>query len=360
MKTLDDLTPEIRAKIPIYKERCTKELYDGTEWANFNPKLGTEYLEKIYELANYKEKPVVLFSEDPDDFKMKFRQIHSKNGEKIVEQLFNSKNGNGEKLTEEDETKLVDKLFSLKLTKAEASIPVKSHYLYLASIYHRVYLTWYKFIQDEFNIDHKNKEILNWLYERANNNIARCYFTQSFVLVLKTPQYIKRNEVGFHNVHGAAIDWPNFKLYYVNGRKIPNDVFEKVINQTYTFEEFVNLDNEDIKAGVVTIITEKFGNEALIKFLDAKVVDEETLEHSSGHTEIVKLWKTNKKFQFVNDLNGNSNQPYAWMELRCPSTGSVYLIPTSAHFTSAVEACKYHRPQQIPASLKYDFTKFNS
>ena len=37
MKTLKDLTPEIRAKIPLYKERAIKNLYNGTEYADWKP-----------------------------------------------------------------------------------------------------------------------------------------------------------------------------------------------------------------------------------------------------------------------------------------------------------------------------------
>jgi hypothetical protein len=354
--TMDDLTPEIMAKIPEYREKCRKDLYSGVEFANFNLDEIIEYIEKIYSLCDFK-KPVIIIAQDPTDYKKIYSNLQQKDSMKLVEDLFNVKN--------DCKTKMNANMFNalneqLNQPYTGQPLEIKSHYLFLCSTYHRVYLTWYKFIQDEFNIKHANKETLDWFYKRAFNNISRCFFTEQYVLVLRMPKYIRRNEIGFHNVHGASIEWEDYKIYHINGRKIPADIFNAVANQTMSFEDFNKIDDEDIKASIVTMITERFGNEELMKFLDAKVVDEQTINHSSGHSEVVRLWKTNKKYEFINDLNGNTNQPYAWLDLTCPSTGSKYLIATSAHFKDAIEACKFHRPQSIPIELKYDFNSFNN
>jgi hypothetical protein len=351
MKTLEDLTPEIRAKIDEYKKRCVADLYSGVEHENFNRRQSIEYIEKIYDIAKLK-KPIVFFAEDPNDYAKKFRQIHAQVNLDAIVKAYEAKNENGEFPDLENDIKLSD--------ESAPDVEVKSHYLFLCSSYHRVYLMWYKFIQDEFKIDHKNVDTLNYLYENANNNIARAYFTQSFVLVLRMPKYIRRNNVGFHSVDHPAIEWPNYGMYYINGRRIPQDIFTAVLNKTYTFSEFNSLTDEDIKAIIVSMIIEKHGNDYLKEFLNASVVDEQVIEHSSGYTEMVKLWKTNEVYPFLCDINDNPNQPYAWIELICPSSGAVYLIDTSAHFTNALDACKFHRPNSIPMELSYNFNEFNN
>lgn len=354
MKTLEDFTPEIRAKIQGYKDRCVKDLYSGKEYGNFDINMTVSYIEKIYEIAK-KERPVIIIADDPIDYKRKFQILQTEKAINIVNDYYI-------KLNETDSK--VENMFdfkSIKIKKSEiANVPVKSHYLYLCSAYHRVFLMWYKFIQDEFKIDHKNKEILDWLYENGNNNISRCYFTQLYVLVLRMPHYIRRNAVGFHSTTLPAIEWDNYKMYYINGRKITEEIFNAVNNKTYTFDEFVSESNDDVKASITSMISENFGNEGLMEFLNATIVDEKVINHSSGYSEAVKLWKTRNTYAFLSDINGNLNQPYAWLELVCPSSGSKYLIPTSPHFTDAVESCKYHRPESIPMELKYDFTQFNN
>jgi hypothetical protein len=360
MKTLDDLTPEIMAKIPMYKERCTKDLYIGVEAANFNREMSTEYIEKIYELAKF-EKPVCIFSEDPKDYERKFRMLAKENYLEVVEKIYNEKNIKKPNLSKIEELeKQLDLMLEDPNVVVDESIKPTSQYLFLCSSYHRVFLTWYKFVQDEFNIDHSNKEILDWLYERANNNILRCHFTKGFVLVLKMPHRIIRNDIGFHCTTDGAIRWPNFKQYFVNGRRMPEDIFNNTLNGNLTFEDFLKIDDEDIKAGIITMIKENKGERGLMDFLGAKVVDEQIIQHSSGYSETVKLWKTTKTFSFLSDIDGNMDQPYAWVEMTCPSSGSVYLVDTSAHFNDAVEAMKFHRPSTIPHEMKYDFSEFNN
>lgn len=354
MFTIDDLTPEIRAKISEYKEKCTKDLYSGVEYDNFSENDIIEYIHKIYEYVGF-SKPIILIANDPIDYGKKYRILQNNDVANKINSVFEKLNS-GENIKED--VKDIYKEFDSK--KPDMSISVRSHSLFLCSSYHRVYLTWYKFIQDEFKIKHKNEEILNWFYKRANNNILRSYFTNHYVLVLRMPKYIRRNDIGFHSVDKPSIEWLNYKMYYINGRKIDEKYFNAVSNKTITFNDFMKIDDEDTKANIISMINEKYGEEYLMEFLDAKVVDEQTVSHSSGHIETVKLWKTNQKFEFLNDLNGNMNQPYAWIELICPTSGSKYLISTSPHFVDALEACKFHRPSKINLDMEYDFEEFNN
>jgi hypothetical protein len=231
--------------------------------------------------------------------------------------------------------------------------------MFICSIYARVYLTWYKFIQDEFNIDHDKKNILNELYDLINKTfISRCYFTEKIVLVLKTPKKIYFNEKNvLHNVHGPSYSYEGeINYYHVNGREIPKKYVEEPININMLLEER----NEDLKAAMVTIIKEREGQEGLLKFLNARVIDEKTITHDSGHIETFKIYHTKEKYSFLQDSEGNFNQPYAFFEEKCPSTGQVYLIDTSAHFKCAIEAAKFHRPSMVGHEIDYNFKFFNN
>lgn len=344
MKTLNDLTLEIKNKIPVYREKCIKDLYSGKEFNSFNKEMSEAYIDKIYEISKF-QKPIVIFAKDPKDYKIKQQELQNTENLQKIYKLYLKKNN----LPAADDTIFENQKFINK-----------SHYLFLCSSYHRVYLTWYKFIQDEFKIDHKNKEILDWLYENANNNISRCFFTKIYVLVLRMPKRIFRNTIGFHNISEGAIQWENYSMYYINGRRLPEDLFKKTVNNTLTFDEFIQITDENLKGSIITLMKERFGNEYLMNFLNAVVVDEKEIKHSSGYSETVRLFKTKQQYPILINMLGENNQPYAWLELKCPSTNSIFLIDTSAHFTDAIEACKFHRPQQIPSELKYDFNSFNN
>ena len=78
MKTLEDLTPEILAKIPLYKEKCVKELYNGTEYANWKREYTVDYIEYIYKLCD-KSKPVVIVANNIEEYKRLYNLLFNDN-----------------------------------------------------------------------------------------------------------------------------------------------------------------------------------------------------------------------------------------------------------------------------------------
>lgn len=362
MKTLKDLTPEIKGKIAGYKSACVDKLYSGEEHSLNKREDTVKYIEEIYSIAGF-EKPVVIIAKNPDVYKTWFKLLNSKNFVKKIDSLFSFKNdkksvlSDNNKLEKELEEEL-EKVSGEKLEKGLDEIKVKSHWLFLCSIYSRVYLMWYKFIKDEFNITCTKSQDLDKLYGLVNKTfITRCFFTNKYVLVLKTPSKIVRNEVGFHNTSGGAIQFEGgYNMYYINGRRVD----KKIIDMDFTFQDFLNEKNEDTKGAMITVIRDRKGQEGLMDFLGAVEVDCRTITHNSGHTETFYLYKTNEKYDFLQDRHGNFGQPYCWSCMECPSTGTKYLVDNSADFTNAIEAMKFLRPSFIPMDMKYDFSLFNN
>ena len=269
----------------------------------------------------------------------------------------------GNELGNELDNELYNELYNeLSIELRNELKPVKSHYIFLLNSYSRVYLMWYKFIKDEFNLPCSKTKELDWLYNNVNlANIARGFFCKKVALVLRMPSKILRNNIGFHSLtNEGAIQYPNQKLHYINGRKIPNWVFDKFNDNTLTFNDFIKETNEDIKAGIITLIKENKGNEVLLNFLNAVLIDECVLKHDNGHIETIKLYKTKESYTFLRDRNGKTNVPYAWTEMVCPSTGQTYLIDTSADFTTALESIKFHRPKFIPKDFSYNWSEFTN
>jgi len=373
MKTLEDLTPEIRAKIPLYKDRARNDLYSGEEYKNWKREDCAKYVEYVYNLAKRDLKPVVIIADSPSQYKLFWNLIFNDrindDTYKVIDQILDLKNG--KKI--DFDTSLI-KGMNPQLVKEFASelgmeldpgqeVPVseklfeqcKQHYLFLMSEYSRVYLTWYAFINREFNLPlKKNQDHLDWLYDNVNKaSIAKGFFCEKVVLILRMPSKIIRNKIGFHSAFEPAIQYPNEGMYYLNGRKMENWVFEDYEKGTLTFEKFNKEQNEDIRAGIITLIKEREGNEGLIKFLGAQVVDEQTVVHEGGYTETLKLYKTKQKFPELQNSKGEYNQQAAWIYMVCPSTGQSYLIDTCPLFKDAVECAKWHRPKGVPASVPY-------
>lgn len=352
-KTISDFTQEIKNKIPIYQDRAIKDLYSGKEYNQWKRKDTVEYIEKIYELAGEK-KPVVIIASSIEEYKLYYNYIFNSTAyDAKIEHLFDVKN-NGVKLNK-------------KLLKATAPtitnmIAVQYHYLFIASEYSRVYLMWYKFIKDEFKLETSKAEILDWLYEKVNKaNIAKAFFCEKVCLVLRMPMKINRNDNFLHcTTNEGAIVYPDKKYHFLNGRAMPEWVFNKYFSKTLSFDDFNNEKNEDIRGGIITLIKENEGNEGLLKFLNADLIDQQTITHDNGKKETLKYYKTKEKYSFLLDSKGNNNVSYAWLEETCASTGQTYLIDSCPSFTNAVEAAKFHRPKGIPKSLDYNWKLFTT
>jgi hypothetical protein len=222
-------------------------------------------------------------------------------------------------------------------------------------------LGWYKFIKDEFNIDAEiNVTLDSWnnMFEEAN--IYSAIFSELVCIVSKYPRQIHRNANNdLHSTTTSAVDWAysteltKWDCCYVNGRQISSETLNKVVSDQFTFQEFIKLTNEDEKGIILSIIKENKGNEGLLVFLNAIEVDKQVVNHANGYTEVLKLFKTKERYSFLMNSKGEENQPYAWIGMICPSTGTQYLIDTCPTFKDAVEAAKWHRPERIPKSVPY-------
>lgn len=366
MKNLSDYTEEIKSKISIYKDKCVNDLYNGTEHSLWKREYTVNYINYIYKLSNEKDKPVVVIADNIIEYKLYFNLLFNERYNKksteiinFVHKIINDPNSSSEDISNSEKL-ILDLKNDLSHIKTDL-IKAETHYLFICSEYSRVYLMWFKFIKDEFKLNTSVGEKLDWLYDNVNkSNIAKAFFCKNIVLVLRMPKKIKRNSVGFHSVDNeGAIIYDNQKLHYINGRNMPNWVFDKYFSKTLTFEDFVNEDNEDIKAGIITLIKENEGNEGLIKFLDAIKVDEQIIHHANNYSETMILYKTKSKYSFLKDSKGNTDVSYAWLSMNCPSTGSNYLIDTCPTFTDVLECAKWHRPSQINSKIPYFWQSAN-
>ena len=379
-KTIKDLTPEIRSKIQEYKERCVKDLYSGKEHREWKRENTVKYIEYVYELAKQPYKPLVVVAKNPLQYRYFWNLLFINNGiKRTIETVFALKNKLYKKiqcselyselaselyseLASQLRSELQSELQSELISELSSEIDWIAHRVFLVNEYARVYLLWYKFIKDEFELTTKKSEQLDWLYNNVNSaHISQCYLTKGIVLVLQMPSKIMRNEVGFHSTgHEAAIQFEgNYNINFINGRRISNWIFEKYYSGNLTFNDFNSLENEDERAGIITLIKENEGSEGVLKFLNATLIDEREINHENGYSEIIKFYKTKEKYSFLQDSKGNTNVEYAWTEFKCPSTGQVYLLDSCPTITNSVEAAKFHRPNFVPHDVEYIWQSAN-
>lgn len=346
-----EITPELKLKIEEYKRVCTENLYNGKEWENYKPENTEKYVDYVYNFAGFKL-PAVIIANTISEYKELFNQIFTfGNYDEIINDIYVRKNGTP--------AEIAALKVPVKGTNTGSYKQPDSHYLYLISEYSRTYLMWYKFLKDELNMKCSKAAELDWLYDNVRqSSIAKGYFTDKCCLILRMPKKIFRNDVGFHNPDGYAIDYGTEGWYYLNGREVKKDIFERIVNNTFSLADYMKLKNDEDKGSVISLLKERGGPEALKEFLGAELIDEKVIKHSETYSETLKLWKSKLKFPFARNKRGEENQPLAWFEEKCPSTGQTYLLETWPDFKDVEEAAKFHRPSVIPRDIVYNWELF--
>ena len=153
---------------------------------------------------------------------------------------------------------------------------------------------------------------------------------KGFCIVCELPNKITRDEAGrLHNTNQSAISWSDgYEQYYIHGRAVKKELFDRCIAGKVTKNDFIKEGNEENKAAIYEIL----GQEKMLQLLDAKEIDRGTFVHTCGDLEEVILYKTTERLPELN------NQPLAWVRFVCPSTGTNYLIDVEPRHTDARKA----------------------
>ena len=322
------------------REIQEKNFEDGIKW----------FYEKLLELPA----PQVIYSNSLDfakKIKNQPRKINRLSIESIVERFLNNYENKNDMRT--DRVLLKSMLLENLHMRHYRAVQKLIYEYYKNGINLKNNLTHVAYI--DFHMQLKGFKTPDFLHfkELFCSGAYHIFFWEKQVVALTAPT-IRFDE--FNLLHSSvypAIEWPgSAKAYYIHYREMPNWIFS-LYGTEELYHNFLEEENEDIRAGIITLIKEREGDQGLISFLKAELIDEKEVVHFSGYREVLRLYKSKEKFDYLYNRHGRPNQPYCWSEFTCPSTGTTYLIDNSADFTDAVKAAKFLRPSIIPQKLTY-------
>lgn len=177
-------------------------------------------------------------------------------------------------------------------------------------------------------------EVIIDLFERSNF-YALC-FTEDTCHILPDPEMIICNGRSlFHSTEGPAIVFAGSKMYYVNGRKVESDFYEKCLEGKITKEDFISERNAENRAIMYAVI----GANKMCHILGAKEVGKRKVKHSvmaastESDVEELPLYKA--------QIEGKT---FAWVQFTCPTTGTKYMIGCSPDNEDPVQAAASQSP----------------
>lgn len=384
MSNIKDLTEEQKAFIPVVKEEWLDKVFKNQLYKNMTDEIIIQRGKELYAFCDLAEPDVKVVS-SPDQVQI-YANIFT-TPELMSKQIEIEYYQTGckwqslvdrylpyETMTQEDFDNTWKRISSsenqdYKVLQAELDKEIQNRINNKKMEYHTFssyvnysdfgWLAFYDFYAKHTDVLDDQKEDLNKIISFVEASFMSVQFDK-LLIVSRYPSSIHKEGDDMHHTSKPAVEFEDgFGLYYVNGRNVEEHIFKAAQNVETAKKAFMENDNEDIRALIITIIKSNMGNEGLLQMLDAYVVDEQTITHSNGYIEQVRLLKSKQSHSFLMNSKGELNQPYAWIEMKCPSTGATYLIDTCPTHTDAKECMKWHRPDGVPAELAYSWMSAN-
>lgn len=217
---------------------------------------------------------------------------------------------------------------------------------------------WVAFYDYFKQIDVLKYELFNNYKELIGSNVFDCFEFENVVFAVQPPKKIHYNENMLpSNTMGSAIIFNDGSEYYmINGLEITKELFDKLYNETYTFEDFLLEDNEEIKSSVLAYKQERYGDEGVFDFLRSKLYEIDT------YTDIKdeKYLEGTTKGQMIGTYTlfkgkYDEDTELAYVRCYCPSTDRMFFLGVEPSNTNAKDsiASLYRIPKKLEKHIKY-------
>ena len=169
-------------------------------------------------------------------------------------------------------------------------------------------------------------------------------------------KYLRDNLKKLHSVFEPAIQFAGgYHLYYVHGVNIKRPLFKKLAAKTFTFDDWVKIDNEEVKSACLSFMEERWGSEYLFRFI-------------SDNLKEVNTYTDKKDEQFLVGTTGGMNigvytlfkgrvngLELAFVRCYCPSTDRMFFLCVDPSNTNAKDAIAslYRVPAKLKDEIKY-------
>jgi hypothetical protein len=220
-------------------------------------------------------------------------------------------------------------------------------------------LSHYYFFLNEFDIIEKYREKLEKITSFSESSFMQIQFS-NVCIVSKYPNKIIRNENGrMHSVDESAIAFDDgYEQHYVNGVFLKEEMFKKLCNQEYTFEEWTKEENEEIKSIVLAFYEEKFGSEFAFNFISSHLKEVDTYTDKKENKYLERTTKgMNLGVYTLFKGNLNNSLDVAYVRCYCPSTDRMFFLGVHESITNAKDGIA--SLCQVPSKLHKHLTSIN-
>lgn len=230
---------------------------------------------------------------------------------------------------------------------------------YTPSYYLSAFNSWIAFY-DFYNQEYEEFEISNLFNSYKKILDLNIFWTVPFDEVV----FVSRNAVEFnlndenivHSINGPAIKFADgFEMYFINGVHVEKQFFDKLKNKEFTFQDFIQISNEEIRACAIKFIEERWGTGYLMDFFNQYIkevdtyIDKKAPEYLEGTHKGMNIGV----YTLFKGKIGNINLSY--VRCYCPSTDRMFFLGVDHIQENAKDAIAslYRIPVKLKNHIKY-------
>ena len=341
---LKSLTQKQITKLSFYKEKWLNKIFNY-ELYNLNTfESVKEKMVELYDLCNLK-KPIVLFVDSPlaCQFAVVFLKTMFQVGSQVGSQVRSQVGSQvGSQVESQVESQVGSQVRSQVGSQVRSQVESQVEYTSFSSYINYSdfgWLSFYDFFKNETAVLDIFKNVLEKIIFFVDSSFVSIQL-ENFCIVSKYPSFISRNsENELHNLSGYAISFDDgYGQHYINGRFLNAEIFQQIIEEKYSFEDFIKEPNEETKSTILSLIKEKFGDEKLFRFISSNLQEIDTFVDKKDE---IYLQNTTKGMNigvytlFKGIINNND---LAFVRCYCPSTDRMFFLGVHPDNTNAKDA----------------------
>lgn len=159
-----------------------------------------------------------------------------------------------------------------------------------------------------------------------------------FVSRIGDKKVLSKNRI-LHSVDGHAYKFLDGSgLFFFNGFPVEKQLFKSLSEQKYTFEDFKEEKNEEIKSLVLAFYEEKFGSDFVFNFISQNLIEIDTFVHQKSEKYLEGTKKGMNIGVYTLFKDKDKNVKFAYVRCYCPSTDRMFFLGVPPHFNDAKNA----------------------
>lgn len=217
------------------------------------------------------------------------------------------------------------------------------------------WLSLYTFDPIHQLLDEKLKGDFNQILNFVKNSFLSIQLADTCI-TCKYPKFTFKEGESISNLNGPSLVFDDeYEIYFINGLHVNKELYNSLLNRTYTFEMFAREENEEIKAAVLYYMQEKFGESAVVDFLSSTLTEVDSYVDTKPEQYLEGTTKSTTIGVYKLSKGKVGNNEVAYVRCYCPSTDRMFYLGVEPHHTNVKDAIAslYNVPKKVVNHIDY-------